>query len=98
MVKKHLFINFLTVSKAQHALQTHVYIVFFFVASKALILDNNCGEAAAKVCYGAPGGTAQNIDLADLSYTAAYLRYYGQSTIPASFLSIPATTSFACAE
>ncbi|KAG4427772.1 hypothetical protein IFR05_016744 [Cadophora sp. M221] len=60
--------------------------------------DNNCGEKAAKVCYGAPLGVSQNVDLEDVAYVAAYLRYYGQTQSPPAMLTIPSTNQFECAE
>jgi hypothetical protein len=68
-------------------------------AQSAILLPSaTCGEKAAQVCYGKPDGTAQNVNLDDLAYVAAYLRYYGQSTDPPQALTIPATSPFECAE
>ncbi|RFU75894.1 hypothetical protein TARUN_6356 [Trichoderma arundinaceum] len=34
-----------------------------------------CGEGAQLVCYNTGGGTPQNLDLADIEYAGAYLRF-----------------------
>ncbi|KAL2073902.1 hypothetical protein VTL71DRAFT_11228 [Oculimacula yallundae] len=60
--------------------------------------DGSCGEKAAKICYGAPSGVAQNVVPEDVAYVAAYLRYYGQSTTPGGMLTMPVTSPFECAE
>ncbi len=56
------------------------------LATAAYIEPRACGENAKLVCFGKNGGTAQNIDLDDLSYVASYLRTQGNSlfTMPAS--------------
>lgn len=35
----------------------------------------SCGEGADRVCYGAGGGTSQDLDPEDVEYAALYLRY-----------------------
>ena len=46
-------------------------------AERAATLSKRaCGETNTRVCYGgAGGGSAQNIDEADIAYAASYLRY-----------------------
>lgn len=39
----------------------------------------SCGETAALVCYGTDGGMAQELDVDDIAYAAAYLRYLADS-------------------
>lgn len=37
-----------------------------------------CSEGAQRICYGADGGTSQELDPDDVAYVAAYLRFVGQ--------------------
>jgi hypothetical protein len=42
----------------------------------ASLQRRSCGETSTRVCFGgSSGGTAQNIDVDDISYAASYLRY-----------------------
>lgn len=36
-----------------------------------------CGEGSQQICYGQDGGTAQKLNIDDVKYAAAYLRYIG---------------------
>lgn len=38
-----------------------------------------CGETAARICFGADGGTSQDIEIEDIEYAASSLRFIGQS-------------------
>ncbi|KAL7624111.1 hypothetical protein AAE478_005668 [Parahypoxylon ruwenzoriense] len=38
----------------------------------------SCSEGTNRICYGPDGGTSQNLDLDDVAYVAAYLRFIGQ--------------------
>lgn len=55
------------------------------------ITKRACGETANRVCFGVGGGTAQNIDQADIEYAAAYVRYLADNnnnplwTMPTEF-------------
>lgn len=39
----------------------------------------DCGETAARVCFGIDGGTAQDIDPEDIEYAGAFLRYIAET-------------------
>jgi hypothetical protein len=41
----------------------------------SLLAKRACGEIALQVCYGLPDGTSQNLDVDDIAYAAALLRY-----------------------
>ncbi len=48
----------------------------------------DCGETAAKVCFGVQGGTSQNINLDDLQFVADTLRLTG-SDHPGALWTMP---------
>ncbi|KAK1750484.1 hypothetical protein QBC47DRAFT_365367 [Echria macrotheca] len=58
-----------------------------------------CGEGTQKICYGAPTGTAQNIDPDDLSYLAASIRFNARKDAKnPAFFNMPANANFQCEE
>ncbi|KAH7010778.1 uncharacterized protein B0I36DRAFT_257296 [Microdochium trichocladiopsis] len=49
-------------------------------AAPALLQSRqSCVEGKTKICYGVNGGTSQGLDVEELEYLAAYLRFVGQS-------------------
>lgn len=60
--------------------------------------DQLCNEKGTKICYGAPTGTSQKVNLDDVAYAAAYLRAYGQSSDPALMLTMLPTKATECDE
>ena len=56
---------------------THILLTLPAIpALGASLTKRACGETTTRVCFGgSSGGTAQNIDIDDISYAAAYLRY-----------------------
>ncbi|KAM0272160.1 hypothetical protein ACHAQH_008837 [Verticillium albo-atrum] len=57
----------------------------------------SCVEGKDRVCYGVSGGTSQNLDVEELEYLAAYLRFVGQSNSGLNaFYTMP--TSSSCQE
>lgn len=56
-----------------------------------------CSEGVERVCYGVKGGTSQTLDLDDIAYAAAYLRFIGQQNEGLDAMwTMPADTT--CAE
>ncbi|CAA9966661.1 hypothetical protein PTMSG1_10020 [Pyrenophora teres f. maculata] len=54
---------------------THL-LLLALPALGATLTKRACGETTAQICFGGSnGGTAQNIDVDDISYAASYLRY-----------------------
>jgi hypothetical protein len=68
-------------------------------ATAALLLaasaSAQCGEGVQKLCYGANGGTSQDLNFDDLQYVADYLRYIGE-TQPGALFTMPG--GFTCQE
>ncbi|KAK4456792.1 hypothetical protein QBC42DRAFT_280557 [Cladorrhinum samala] len=59
----------------------------------------SCGEGVQKICYGAPSGTAQNIDPADVEFLAANIRYEARrDPSNLAFFNMPPSANFQCEE
>lgn len=58
-------------------MQSRLLLLSFAVSTRGMSLTKRaCGETAVHTCFGgANGGTAQNINVDDISYAASYLRY-----------------------
>lgn len=56
-------------------------------------------ETTSLLCYEEPNGTPQNVTVADITYVAGYLRYYGSSTPnPPHFFTMTAADAPDCDE
>jgi hypothetical protein len=42
-------------------------------------VEASCGEDVTKICYGDPSGQSQNLNVDDIAYAAAQVRYVGEA-------------------
>ena len=71
----------------------------YTAASPVLEARQSCSEGVQKICYGAPSGTAQNIDPDDLAFPAANIRYDARmDPNKLAFFNMPPNANFQCEE
>lgn len=77
---------------------TFIKLSALLFLAKNVAADCYATETPALMCYTAPNNTPQDVDVADITFAAAYLRAYGKQLRAGRFFNMLTTDGSTCPE